>query len=115
MTVLLKWMQQDPVDTWEMGRNDAVESISGNRNVFIDHPEFANMCFDTTYEGLGALKDLSNIYDEVSLNYIGINKKNVTLAIDNTFEIETKCFPTLNHNLINHLYLSKHNLDDHLI
>ena len=45
MTVLLKWMQQDPVDTWEMGRNDAVESISGNRNVFVDYPEFAWLLF----------------------------------------------------------------------
>lgn len=45
MTVLLKWMQQDPVDTWEMGRNDAVESISGNRNVFVDYPEYAWLLF----------------------------------------------------------------------
>ena len=36
--VLLKWMEEDPVDTWEMGRNDAVQSITGTRNVFIDYP-----------------------------------------------------------------------------
>lgn len=98
--LLLNWNNLDPVNYLEMNRNKEGQKLQGNRNVFIDHPEFANMCFDTTYEGLGALKDLSNVYDEVSLNYIGINKKNVTLAIDNTFEIETKCFPTLNHNLI---------------
>ena len=28
MDVLLKWMEQDPVDTWEMGRNDAVQYFS---------------------------------------------------------------------------------------
>ena len=39
--VLLKWMQEDPVDTWEMGRNDAVQSITGVRNVFVDYPELA--------------------------------------------------------------------------
>ncbi|MGN1308027.1 MAG: endonuclease [Faecousia sp.] len=39
--MLLQWMKDDPVDTWEMGRNDAVQSIEGNRNVFIDYPEFA--------------------------------------------------------------------------
>lgn len=98
--LLLNWNTLDPVNYLEMNRNKEGQKLQGNRNVFIDHPEFANMCFDTTYEGLGALKDLSNIYDEVSLNYIGINKKNVTLAIGNTFEIKTKCFPTLNHNLI---------------
>ena len=39
--VLLSWMEEDPVDTWEMGRNDAVQSITGVRNVFVDYPELA--------------------------------------------------------------------------
>ena len=39
--VLLEWCALDPVDTWEMGRNDVVEDIQGNRNVFIDYPELA--------------------------------------------------------------------------
>ncbi len=39
--VLLKWMEDDPVDTWELGRNDSVESITGTRNVFVDYPELA--------------------------------------------------------------------------
>ncbi len=45
LDILLKWMQEDPVDTWEMGRNDAVESITGTRNVFVDYPEFAWQLF----------------------------------------------------------------------
>ena len=43
--VLLEWMEEDPVDTWEMGRNDAVQSITGTRNVFVDYPEFAWLLF----------------------------------------------------------------------
>lgn len=39
--VLLSWCALDPVDTWEMGRNEVVEKIQGNRNVFIDYPELA--------------------------------------------------------------------------
>ena len=39
--ILLKWCEMDPVDTWEMGRNEVVQSIQGNRNVFIDYPELA--------------------------------------------------------------------------
>ena len=43
--VLLQWMEEDPVDTWELGRNDSVESITGTRNVFVDYPEFAFLLF----------------------------------------------------------------------
>ena len=44
--VLLEWCALDPVDTWEMGRNEVVEDIQGNRNVFIDYPELAWLIFD---------------------------------------------------------------------
>ncbi len=45
LNVLLRWMEEDPVDTWEMGRNDAVQSITGTRNVFVDYPEYAWLLF----------------------------------------------------------------------
>ncbi len=45
LTVLLEWMEADPVDTWEMGRNDSVQSITGTRNVFVDYPEYAWLLF----------------------------------------------------------------------
>ena len=48
LSVLLKWMEEDPVDTWEMGRNDAVQAITGTRNVFVDYPELAWHLFGQT-------------------------------------------------------------------
>ncbi len=45
LDILLKWMVEDPVDTWEMGRNDAVQAITGTRNVFVDYPEYAFLLF----------------------------------------------------------------------
>ncbi|MBE6594358.1 MAG: hypothetical protein E7644_01025 [Ruminococcaceae bacterium] len=44
--VLLEWCELDPVDEWEMSRNDVVEEIQGNRNVFIDYPEYAWLLFE---------------------------------------------------------------------
>ena len=43
--VLLRWMEEDPVDTWELGRNDSVQSITGTRNIFVDFPELAFILF----------------------------------------------------------------------
>jgi hypothetical protein len=38
---LKKWNLIDPPSNWEIARNDYIASIQGNRNPFIDHPEFA--------------------------------------------------------------------------
>ena len=39
--LLLEWSRQDPVDNIEKDRNEAVYSIQGNRNPFIDYPYLA--------------------------------------------------------------------------
>lgn len=48
LDTLLSWIAQDPVDTWEMSRNDLTQDIQGNRNVFIDYPELAWKLFGKT-------------------------------------------------------------------
>ena len=45
LETLLTWCYLDPVDTWEMEQNDLVELVQGNRNVFIDYPEYAWLIF----------------------------------------------------------------------
>ena len=47
LSVLLQWHQQDPVDGFEMDRNDAVASFQGNRNPFVDHPEWVDVLYNT--------------------------------------------------------------------
>ena len=49
--VMLKWMEEDPVDTWELGRNDACQSITGTRNVFVDYPELGFLLFGADIPG----------------------------------------------------------------
>ena len=41
VTLLLRWHQQDPVSQKERDRNEAAQTYQGNRNPFVDHPEFA--------------------------------------------------------------------------
>ncbi len=40
--LLLKWHEQDPVSEKEVNRNNAVYSVQGNRNPFIDYPQLAD-------------------------------------------------------------------------
>ena len=41
LTTLLSWHQADPPDAAEQARNEVIFSFQGNRNPFIDHPEWA--------------------------------------------------------------------------
>ena len=43
LEMLLEWNRLDPVDEWEMERNNETAKIQGNRNPFIDHPELADI------------------------------------------------------------------------
>lgn len=45
LDTLLQWCEMDPVDEWEMRRNDLCQDVQHNRNVFIDYPEYAWLLF----------------------------------------------------------------------
>lgn len=44
-SVLMEWNRQDPPSEFEKRRNDVIQEIQGNRNPFIDHPEWADSVF----------------------------------------------------------------------
>lgn len=52
-SVLMSWHLADPVSQAEEDRNDVVYSYQGNRNPFIDHPEYACMIFPEYCSGGG--------------------------------------------------------------
>ncbi|WP_144393796.1 endonuclease [Pleionea sediminis] len=52
-TVLLQWHEDDPVDDFERRRNDTIYSYQGNRNPFIDHPEYVVCVFNADCSDLG--------------------------------------------------------------
>ena len=51
LSVLLAWHEQDPVDDLERQRNEVISSYQGNRNPFIDHPEWVSCVFESECEG----------------------------------------------------------------
>ena len=48
LSTLLEWHEQDPPDAFEKRRNDVIYEWQGNRNPFIDYPEFADIIYGNT-------------------------------------------------------------------
>jgi hypothetical protein len=70
--ILRKWHYQDPPSSYEKARNEFLDSLQGNRNPFIDHPEYAcYINFQTMEYIAGAAEPCSNTnvgLDEQVLN-----------------------------------------------
>ena len=45
LLLMYQWNVADPVSPKEIDRNNAVYAIQGNRNPYIDHPEYVNAVF----------------------------------------------------------------------
>ena len=69
-SILKEWNFQDQPSNWEIARNDFIDSLQGNRNPFIDRPEFA--CF-IDFDSMTYLKNgCSSSLNEILENNIGI-------------------------------------------
>ncbi|MBN0919514.1 endonuclease [[Mycoplasma] gypis] len=58
---LVKWAKQDPVDKFDIQRNNVAYELTQQRNPFIDYPEFVKIFTqpnDLTFENKGILKGL---------------------------------------------------------
>ena len=87
LNILLTWHQQDPVSPKEIEKNNAIYIYQGNRNPYIDHPEYAcqiwgNACASLstdTFDQLGSVSiypnpstGIVNISTNISLEQIDI-------------------------------------------
>lgn len=88
LQLCVKWSKMDPPSVFEQDRNDAVQSIQGNRNPYIDHPNWVEKIFGEN--GISSSCVSTGI----------INKKN---------DIEFSVYPNPAQNI---LYLNKNKITD---
>ena len=63
LTDLLAWHQADPPDAAEIARNDLIQTFQGNRNPFVDHPEWATRAlFESVNPPVCELPDTDSIF-----------------------------------------------------
>ena len=115
LSTLLEWHEQDPPDAFEKRRNDVIFKWQGNRNPFIDYPEFVNYLYNdnpqinpinisnvninpTSIEGeqsfnisANVLSDINCPIESVTLNY-GNSwwdvSNNINMTLNNNGEYE---------------------------
>ena len=126
LNLLMDWHKNDPVDQKEIDRNEAIFTIQGNRNPFIDHPEFAGEIWDgcvidsciyvytNANDGTGSLRaaiecasandiitfspDLFNSSIIISSDSLEINK-NITIEADPSQNIRIEAQTPLQNSL----------------
>lgn len=82
--MLLKWNQDDPVSQREIDRNNFAYQFQGNRNPFIDHPEFANLIWgNSSQTGNGN----NNPSDSSSVTTIFFEDFNNCSSVSNHFTV----------------------------
>lgn len=82
--LLYKWHKNDPVSEREIVRNNEAYTFQGNRNPFIDHPEFVAQIWDTIL-ATRTISNLSSIsvYPNPTINNTIFITKPSTITIDN--------------------------------
>ena len=66
LAALLQWHEYDPPDVFEQNRNDVIYNNQGNRNPFIDHPEYVSSIWGNDSENLETFAN----FTETSGSYI---------------------------------------------
>ncbi len=66
LSVLLAWHAEDPVDDRERNRNAVIFSFQGNRNPFVDHPEWVDCVFSGVCNGGGGDTQAPVMIDDLS-------------------------------------------------
>lgn len=74
LSALLAWHVEDPVDDFEQNRNEVVYTYQGNRNPFIDHPEYVGEIWDLSLDSKPLLESISlKLYPNPTLGILTVD------------------------------------------
>ena len=106
ISTLLKWHLEEPPSQAEIKRNEEVFKIQGNRNPFIDHPEYAEMIYCNDGKSYNtALQNVVKNYggyldeeqgggnEDVVLESISLGQTTLTLTLDQTATLTVTASP----------------------
>ncbi|MBR3685659.1 MAG: endonuclease [Clostridia bacterium] len=100
---LMKWHIEEPPTEAEKARNEVVYGIQGNRNPFIDHPEYAEMIY--CYDGENYNDELQNVVKNygsyldgsvggtIEPEKVEISQSSVNMVKGETFKLEANVYP----------------------
>ncbi len=74
LSTLLQWHLEDPVDDFEIRRNNVIYSYQNNRNPFIDHPEWVEPIFfpTTSIMNIQMVLDFNNDASDMLGQYVKV-------------------------------------------
>lgn len=95
ISTLLKWHLEEPPTEEEIRRNEAVFGLQGNRNPFIDHPEYAAQiyCYDgesynnALQQVLAESDDPYGNLNTAVLESLSISPSTVTISVGDTYAL----------------------------
>jgi endonuclease I len=87
---LLTWHTNDPVSTREIARNNAIYTRQGNRNPYIDHPEYVALIWDSTSGNPGGTPTSTELFFTEYVEGFSLNKAlEITNKTSNTINLSS--------------------------
>lgn len=89
LKLMLKWHNLDPVSSKELSRNNGSYSFQGNRNPYVDHPEYVALVWNSSCPGLSGLPvDMISFTGKLQGNNLQLNWEVGTEINVSHYEVE---------------------------
>ena len=100
LQMMLRWHHLDPVSTREKTRNNGAYTFQGNRNPYVDHPEYVDSVWNANCPGLAILPvDITYFSGKVNGDNLNLNWEVNTEINLSHYEIE-KSFNGTSYNVV---------------